>query len=487
MTIRFALFTLIFNLMFSAALSNTYSQAQQAFNNGDYARAAEIYRNLSQNGDKYSSYALADMYLDGTGVEKDTDAGISLLKRSINDGMNSFGLGHPFVTLGWIYQTGEYYGVSQNPDLALFWNKFGAHYGHPAGYDNLAQIYANGLGVAKNNEKMMNYLLGALENYDPDYSYLLAEPDEWLTYVTSNDPLVWKARAIFRDAMKTGEKADKDRLLAMKNDLTIGPNPALSYSPQGNHAEVVNIFESALSGSGDAQFKLGAAFENGSGLIQNNVYAHMWYNIARFNGDQNAHQNLHNLSQRMTIESVEEAQNLAIRCLHSNYLECGWVISKQHNSGNLENKISLSANEVIELKNYFFQLSPTKRKQIQYALKFFGLYKAKIDGLWGAKTVSGLQMFQKIQFMPYVSPKDFFHDITWQVSVPSTFSDEAQRPQNGFTAEGRNTLSSAEIELLRVQREMVDAYRRAAEARAQQQAADRLMDFGMQLAFPNRY
>ena len=36
------------------------------------------------------------------------------------------------------------------------------------------------------------------------------------------------------------------------------------------------------------------------------------------------------------------------------------------------------------------------------------------------------------------------------------------------------------------QHEMVDAYRRAAQARAQEQAADRLMNFGMLLVFPNR-
>ncbi len=553
MTLRRLFATFILSFVCFPALSESYNEAREARNRGDFEKAIAIFSKLSERGDKFSTYALADIYLDGKGVDKDTNRAISLFKKSIRQGMNVEGYGYPFVTLGWIYQTGIYFGVAQDIELAKFWNNFGAHYGHPAGYDNLAQIYAQDLDGKKNYELMLENLIGALENYEPKFKYILDEPDEWHVYVTNKEPLVWQARSAFLRAARYGSILDKQELLNMRENLanktqcvnettTSEASPDHSVSNQrlaeifqlalsgdkqaqlevadildkqelldmrGNPANktqcvsetttsetsadhsvsnqgIAEIFQLALSGDKQAQLEIANAFETGSGLIENSVFAYMWYNIAQFNGAPEAKLKLNQLSENMTMKGKEEAQLRAITCLESNYTECGWSVEppKPMTVSTTALDSNLEFEDFEELRNYFFNLSLSERKKIQYALAFFGLYNAKIDGLWGNGTITGLRKFKEIQNLKYSSPKQFYNKIVEKVPLPSRFPElRALKPKIQETP-SQNSLSRAQIEALRVQREIAENYRRANEAIARQRAADRLYNFGMQLAFP---
>ena len=48
----------------------------------------------------------------------------------------------------------------------------------------------------------------------------------------------------------------------------------------------------------------------------------MWYNIARSNGNDKADDNIKSITKRMTPADISEAQDMAKRCLASNYKDC---------------------------------------------------------------------------------------------------------------------------------------------------------------------
>jgi uncharacterized protein len=57
-------------------------------------------------------------------------------------------------------------------------------------------------------------------------------------------------------------------------------------------------------------------------LIQDNVYAHMWFNIAASNGDTDAVKNRDIAAKNMTSSQMAEAQKLARACVAKKYKGC---------------------------------------------------------------------------------------------------------------------------------------------------------------------
>ncbi len=60
----------------------------------------------------------------------------------------------------------------------------------------------------------------------------------------------------------------------------------------------------------------------GWGVPQDDVYAHMWKNLASSNGYEPAKEQLKMLVQEMTSSQIEEAQRLARECVKKNYKGC---------------------------------------------------------------------------------------------------------------------------------------------------------------------
>ena len=56
-------------------------------------------------------------------------------------------------------------------------------------------------------------------------------------------------------------------------------------------------------------------YGNGNGVLQDNVYAHMWFNIASSNGGEKARDNRDTAAKRMTPDQLAEAQSLARECV----------------------------------------------------------------------------------------------------------------------------------------------------------------------------
>ena len=78
----------------------------------------------------------------------------------------------------------------------------------------------------------------------------------------------------------------------------------------------------AEQGRPDAQLNLGIMYDNGYGVIQDHVYAHMWFNIASANGLEKARENRDLVANKLTPNQMADAQKLARECVKKDYRNC---------------------------------------------------------------------------------------------------------------------------------------------------------------------
>ena len=60
-----------------------------------------------------------------------------------------------------------------------------------------------------------------------------------------------------------------------------------------------------------AQYNLGLMYDNGIGVLNDNVRAHMWYNVAGANGLKMGAENRAKIEKEMTSAQISKAQKLA--------------------------------------------------------------------------------------------------------------------------------------------------------------------------------
>ena len=65
-------------------------------------------------------------------------------------------------------------------------------------------------------------------------------------------------------------------------------------------------------------------YERGSGVLQDNTKAHMWYNIASANGNEKAGGYRDERAGLMTNADISKAQAMARECMDSDYTKCGY-------------------------------------------------------------------------------------------------------------------------------------------------------------------
>ena len=78
----------------------------------------------------------------------------------------------------------------------------------------------------------------------------------------------------------------------------------------------------AEQGNEDAQSSLGTMYGLGQGVIQDNIYAHMWFSLAALSGHKIAIKNQGLSANQMTAADISEAENLVRGCNRKNYKGC---------------------------------------------------------------------------------------------------------------------------------------------------------------------
>ena len=92
---------------------------------------------------------------------------------------------------------------------------------------------------------------------------------------------------------------------------------------KGDCATAINEWKPLAQGSYiDAQYNLGIMYDNGKGVLQDYVYAHMWVNISASNGEKNGAEVRDIIAKDMTPSQIEKAQDLARECVAKNYKGC---------------------------------------------------------------------------------------------------------------------------------------------------------------------
>ena len=73
--------------------------------------------------------------------------------------------------------------------------------------------------------------------------------------------------------------------------------------------------KSAELGTPESMVNLGVMYRNGTGVMQDNVLAHMWFNLASAEGNTNAKKFMKTISKSMTVSQIATAQQLAHNCV----------------------------------------------------------------------------------------------------------------------------------------------------------------------------
>lgn len=75
-------------------------------------------------------------------------------------------------------------------------------------------------------------------------------------------------------------------------------------------------------GGASAHYNLGNIYDNGDGVPENDIKAHVWWSMAKISGHENAKKYLKILKTEMTKDQIAKAQKLATKCYESNYKDC---------------------------------------------------------------------------------------------------------------------------------------------------------------------
>jgi predicted aspartyl protease len=107
----------------------------------------------------------------------------------------------------------------------------------------------------------------------------------------------------------------------------------------GQYATAVRLYRSlAETGNLSAQTNLGAMFQFGHGVKQDNIRALMWFSIAASNGYTNAVLNRNSISRNMMSWQIELAEDMARTCIRSSYKQCSDDPSKAPTQGSRLNR-----------------------------------------------------------------------------------------------------------------------------------------------------
>jgi TPR repeat protein len=119
--------------------------------------------------------------------------------------------------------------------------------------------------------------------------------------------------------------------LAAVLSLAFTPLAAQDYQ-KGLDAYAAGAYATALqewtplaeAGDADVQYILGFMYQFGEGVLQDNVTAHMWYNIGAANGNELGGTNRDSIAEGMTPSEISKAQQMARDCMSSGYQNCGY-------------------------------------------------------------------------------------------------------------------------------------------------------------------
>ena len=124
----------------TGAAADTREDADSAYQNGDYARAAQLSRSLAEQGDAAAQFHLGVLYAQGRGVPEDDQEALKWYRKAAEQG---YAPAH--YNLGWMYHQGQ--GVPQDYPAARKWYRKAAERGFAQAQFALGLMYDSGRSV----------------------------------------------------------------------------------------------------------------------------------------------------------------------------------------------------------------------------------------------------------------------------------------------------------------------------------------------------
>ena len=212
-----------------------------------------------------------------------------------------------------------------------------------------------------------------------------------------------------------------------------------SYLTEKNYKLALELAqELVVKGNADAQNILGKMYAEGLGTLQINKTAHMWFNIAALNGSNEASSLRNTLAETMTANAVEEAQDLALKCIQSMYTECGLSTTLDQTPQKPE-PVTAAIKDGAILSDDFKAQPVLQRKQLQYALKKLSFYKSSIDGLWGKGTLAAFDAYLKQTTKDFDNPAELFKHLIHESNAPNSFPENKVVPRKPTPAPKETT------------------------------------------------
>ena len=134
---------------------------------GDDKAAYRTIKKLAENGDALSQNWLGQMYVDGSGVEKNLAEAIKWFEKSATQGYTP-----AHINLAWIYSEGI--GIKKDLKKAASWYEKAAKLGDVKAETKLGALYLDGTGVKKDDNKALKLFESAAEKDHPMAQFYLA-------------------------------------------------------------------------------------------------------------------------------------------------------------------------------------------------------------------------------------------------------------------------------------------------------------------------
>jgi TPR repeat protein len=135
------LFGFVLCMTVSAAHAGTFEDGMAAFEDANYAKAAQIWQPLAEQGDVAAQLKMGSMYAAGMGVERDGTEALKWFHKAEEQGSVE-----AEFEIGAMYAEGR--GVPVNFEKALKWYRSAAEQGYAPAQYKLGASYVKGEGVS---------------------------------------------------------------------------------------------------------------------------------------------------------------------------------------------------------------------------------------------------------------------------------------------------------------------------------------------------
>ena len=246
----------------SCDLPDGYSKTSEAY--FDWAlelieseeNSADCFRHAAEMGHKTAQFYLAGLYLQGKGVTENPELAVFWFRRAASDG--GFYDGRAAEALAKLYLAGR--GVEMSIAEYIKWSEIG---------ENRKSAYAAEISVLAANAKQ-----GDIEAKGRlGFKYLVGEiPGEEVTVTTTR-----KGIALLREAAIGGDNGS----LA----ILAGAHRAGRWVPKNPYRAIQWLKVGAKRGDAGSQYALGQMYLNGEGVEINHAVAYVWFNLAASSSD----------------------------------------------------------------------------------------------------------------------------------------------------------------------------------------------------------